>query len=190
MKILPILLLIPFYCASQSDSSESKLVGDTLITQCGYKVIDDQKIKIGKGSMPDGDFRFIRRNSGSLFNYYSTKGYQGLANQANALPRGDAGFEYKVVRIEKRGTKKHGFVYYPIINVGMIRFEVDIDNAIEAGEIYVPEEFRPKPKPLVVEVKQSISVADEIAKLKKLYDDGVLTKEEFEAQKKKLLDKN
>ena len=32
------------------------------------------------------------------------------------------------------------------------------------------------------------SVADEIAKLKKLYDDGILTKEEYEAQKKKLLE--
>ena len=28
---------------------------------------------------------------------------------------------------------------------------------------------------------------DELAKLKKLYDDGVLTKKEYEAQKKKLL---
>lgn len=34
--------------------------------------------------------------------------------------------------------------------------------------------------------KQS-SVADELTKLKKLYDDGILTKDEFEAQKKKLL---
>ncbi len=34
---------------------------------------------------------------------------------------------------------------------------------------------------------QTTSKADELSKLKKLYDDGVLNKEEFEAEKKKLL---
>ncbi len=34
---------------------------------------------------------------------------------------------------------------------------------------------------------QSTSVADELTKLKKLYDDGVLTKDEFQAEKRKLL---
>lgn len=45
-------------------------------------------------------------------------------------------------------------------------------------------------KPTEKENKQSAqttSKADELTKLKKLYDDGVLTKEEFEAEKKKLL---
>lgn len=37
------------------------------------------------------------------------------------------------------------------------------------------------------ENKVQISVADELTKLKKLMDEGVITKEEFEAQKKKLL---
>jgi hypothetical protein len=35
----------------------------------------------------------------------------------------------------------------------------------------------------------ALSKADELAKLKKLMDEGVLTKEEFEAEKKKILDK-
>ena len=98
--------------------------------------------------------------------------------------------EYKVVRIEKRGNKKNGYSYYPIINVGAIRYEVDIENAISVGEIVVPDEFKPKKEGPVVVVKQEVSVADEIAKLKKLLDDGVLTQAEFDAQKKKLLDKN
>lgn len=38
------------------------------------------------------------------------------------------------------------------------------------------------------ETSTSVSIADELTKLKKLYDDGILTKEEFEAQKKKLLE--
>jgi len=34
----------------------------------------------------------------------------------------------------------------------------------------------------------NISVADELLKLKKLLDEGVLTQQEFDAQKKKLLE--
>ncbi|HVZ55670.1 MAG TPA: SHOCT domain-containing protein [Chitinophagaceae bacterium] len=36
-------------------------------------------------------------------------------------------------------------------------------------------------------IEQKASTADELAKLKKLMDDGVITTEEFEAQQKKLL---
>ena len=68
-------------------------------------------------------------------------------------------------------------------------FRSDIDNGIAVGEIEVPEEFRPKPKAVTVEAKQNISVADELTKLKKLRDDSVLTEDEYQAQKKKLLDK-
>jgi hypothetical protein len=187
-SLLTILLLIPFYCLAQNDSSETRLVNDTLVTKSGFKISEKQMLKIGTGTMPDGDFKYIRIASSSFFQYYGND--RSAVNSANSLQSSSKGFQYKVVRIDKYGTKKHGFQYYPIINVGMTRYQVDVDNAIATGELDVPEEYRPKAKPIVVEVKQSVSVADEIAKLKKLYDDGVLTKEEFEAQKKKLLDKN
>lgn len=175
--------------APNTNNSElPRINNDTLFTTSGFKILDGEKIKIGTGSMPDGDFRFIRTNSASLFRYYSTTGYNGLANQANSLPRSQSGLTYKIKRLEKRGNKRHGYVYYAIIGSGMVNYEMDVENAISAGEIVVPDEFKPKPKTQVVEVKQQISVADEIAKLKKLYDDGVLTKDEYDAQKKKLLD--
>ena len=158
---------------------------DTLYTASGFKVYVGQQLKIGVGSTPDGDFKYIRRSATSLFNYYSTTGYNALANSANALPRSLSGHQYEVLRIDKRGNKKNGFVYYPILK--QIRYEIDMDNAISFGEIVVPDEFKPKPKSTVIEVKQSLSVADEIAKLKKLRDDSVITNEEFESQKKKLL---
>jgi hypothetical protein len=44
----------------------------------------------------------------------------------------------------------------------------------------VPDEYRNKP---------TASIADEIKKLNKLYSDGIITKEQFEEQKKKLLEK-
>ncbi len=44
-----------------------------------------------------------------------------------------------------------------------------------------------KPEPKRQSNSETTSVADELTKLKKLYDDGILTKDEFETQKKKLL---
>lgn len=52
----------------------------------------------------------------------------------------------------------------------------------------MPDEFKPKEKPIVIISK--ISAADEILKYKKLMVAGVLTKEEFETKKKKLLEEN
>jgi hypothetical protein len=190
IRLLSLILCNIIVASVFAQNPEQKMVGDTLYTISGFKVTAGDKLKIGTGAMPDGDFKFIRKNAGSLFAYNSSNGYQGLANQANSFSRREAGHEYKVIRIDKRGTRKTGYVWYPIIGDGIFRYEVDIDNAIAAGEINVPSEFKPKPIGTVVEIKQSISVADELTKLKKLYDEGVLTKEEYDAQKKKLLESN
>ncbi|KFC23260.1 hypothetical protein SAMN04488097_1226 [Epilithonimonas lactis] len=60
--------------------------------------------------MPDGDFKYIRTNSASLFNYTSTTGYQGLANQANSLPRNNSGLKYVIKKVEERGSKREGLI--------------------------------------------------------------------------------
>ncbi|ATL49300.1 hypothetical protein COR50_20150 [Chitinophaga caeni] len=188
--VLTIMILIKKSYSQDLDSSLPRIVNDTLFATCGYKIVKGQDIKIGMGTMPDGDFKFIRRKAGSLFAYYSTTGYQGQANAANAFPRSQSGLKYRIKSVEKRGNKKRGYVYYAKIGFGIVNFEIDVENAIAKGEIWVPDEFRPNPtqEPIKVELKQQISIADELTKLKKLYDDGVLTKEEFEMQKKKLLE--
>lgn len=175
-KIFFIAFMLPFFCKAQHLSEN----GDTLYTSSGFKVFIGQELKIGAGSMPNGNFKYVR---------VSTWSWGASASQDdNNLPKGASHSEYEVLKIAKRGNKKHGFVYYPIL-AGMIHYEVDIDNAISTGEIEVPEEFRPKPETVVVQINQNISVADELLKLKKLRDDGVLTEDEYQAQKKKLLEK-
>jgi hypothetical protein len=69
----------------------------------------------------------------------------------------------------------------------MVRYEIDPDNAIKSGELFVPDEYKPKPNVATVQVVQQTSAADELTKLNQLYKDSVITKEEFEAQKKKIL---
>ena len=68
---------------------------------------------------------------------------------------------------------------------GYIDIHMAFDRAIEnslnlPSELIVPDEFRNK---------AVMSVADELKKLNKLYLDGILTKEEYEVEKKKLLQK-
>jgi hypothetical protein len=146
-------------------------------------------LKVGVGSMPDGDFKYIRTNSGSLLNVrtdnmgsFTNNSYQ---NQANAFSRSNSGLKFKVLRVENRGTKKNGYVYYAIITDGFVRYEVDVENAIITKELVLPNEYQVLAK--IDNNQTPVSVADEITKLKKLMDDNVITKEEFENQKKKLL---
>lgn len=159
------------------------ILHDTVYIDEINRVVKGQKLKIGVGTLPDGDFKFIRRNSASVFAYSSTSGYQGLANQANSLPRSESGLFYKVIRVEKRGDRKHGYVCYCVIEYGIVRYEIDIINALKVGEIEL-EGYNPVSKTPVL---QQQSIADELRKFKKLKDDGIITEEEYQAQKKKLL---
>lgn len=189
-QILLSLTVYFFLCFSitksnAQDSTMAHMVDDSLVTVSGFKIGDNQKIKIGVGSTPDGDFKFIRVSSTSAF--AASGSYRSGVNAYNALPRNSANHEMKVIRFDKRGNRRMGYVMYPIVTSGNLRWEIDIDNAIAAGEVIVPDEFKPKSKVTATQIIQPVSVADELTKLKKLLDDGVITKEEYEAQKKKLL---
>lgn len=186
------LLIISKSFSQDSDSSLPRIFKDTLFTTSGYKIVVGQDINIGTGATPDGDFKFIRRNSSGFGTAMIMTDNNSYNKSQLSLPRNMAGHKGKVVKIVTRGNKKIGITYEPLITFGSGRYEIDVDNAIATGELVVPDEFKPKAKTAttVVEVKQQISVADELVKLKKLLDDGVLTQEEYDAQKKKLLEKN
>ncbi|MBS1753475.1 MAG: SHOCT domain-containing protein [Bacteroidetes bacterium] len=88
-----------------------------------------------------------------------------------------------------------------------IEIIVFFDDAINADELTVPAEFKKqivkipateikeKAKPVETKTQEpsgdlkNLMVADEIKKLYDLYKQGALTKEEYEAQKKKLLER-
>lgn len=185
-------LLLAFSAMQILGQNEPSFDNDVLKTSTGFKIKEGDNLKVGIGSANDGAFNFIRVNANSMFLTYSTNGDQRGAAANNALPARYSGLTLEVKKIEIRGNKKRGYVYYAIVKAGtMARYEVDIENAIAKGEIVVPEEFQPKQKNAsTVIVNQQLSVADELIKLKKLYDDGILNKDEYEAQKKKILEKN
>jgi hypothetical protein len=201
-KIISITMFLIFTVVSYSQTSKearqakldakksSKKVSEIFRTKNGYEIAVGQDILIGVGSTPDGDFKFIRRNSSSLFAYYSTNGNQAIANSANAFPRSQSGYKYIVKAIERRGDEKHGYVTYLKIGSGIVNYEIDIENAISSGEIVVPDQFLKNEKNVnVIPSSNTFSVADELIKLKKLLDEGILSQEEFDSQKKKLLER-
>lgn len=183
LKVLIAGFSFVFFSVQQSyaqDSDLPRLDGDTLTTTSGFKVARGQKIKIGVGTMPDGSFKFIRRNASSLFNYSSVN--QAAANSANSLQRNASGFSYTVDKIMKRGNKSLGYNFYLKFGLGILNYEVDVENAIASGEVVVPAEFKK-----ISTSAATQSLGDELKKLKDLFDNGTLTKEEYDAAKKKLL---
>ena len=106
--------LIAARCSAQDSSTYMK--DDVLYTKSGYRIKEKQMVKIGTGTMPDGDFKYIRIAATSLMQYSGTN--RNAVNASNSLTARSGGYEFKVVRIDNRGTKKHGYNYYPVINVG------------------------------------------------------------------------
>ncbi|GAB3956217.1 hypothetical protein GCM10028805_45370 [Spirosoma harenae] len=163
------------------EAREQRLDSDRLAN--GYKTsIPGWVIKIGdtlyfgKASTPTKQFGFIYETPGTYVNGRMVYRY---------LPSDYAGKRGIVKDLIQNGTKRQGFTMTAEIGVGMlVRYSAELDNAIEAGEVIPPPRFRTA---AATAKTSSGSVADELLKLKQLMDAGALTKEEYEAQKKKLL---
>lgn len=151
---------------------------DSIVHKSGYIFKKGENVKMGVGTLMNGDFKFVRVSSQSIL--WSQNDSQ------NALPARFAGLNGEIASISERGSKNRGYTYYLIMKFGLPgRYEIDIESALAAGEIVLPEKYMPNKRIAV----PALSTADELLKLKKLLDDGILTKEEFEAEKKKLLQK-
>jgi hypothetical protein len=187
-------ILLGFWLADAKaqENNLPQILGDTLYTSSGFNIAKGQKIKIGTGSMPDGNFKYIRINSASFFAYNTMSNNihnPNEANYANSLNRSESGHQLTVVKLEKRGDENRDYVYY-VVCKGLPRYEIDIENAINAGEVIIPLSEKSASVHMPGDDILYISKADELAKFKKLLDQGVLTEEEYIVQKKKLLGGN
>lgn len=194
-KIIIIILLCPLFSTAQ-DALPS-FQHDTLYTSGGYKIYEGQVLHLANGTSEAGYFKYIK------FRMYRTDTYN-LQNSS-----------IKVENLKR--FKNSGQDDYSILVLGKVTYkegkqeDIEIvlyfDDAINADELTVPAEFKKqlvktqatqiKEKATPVETKtpeptgdiKKLMVADEIKKLFELYKQGALTKEEYESQKKKLLER-
>lgn len=169
--ILFALLLSPLF--SMAQRSQSKYENDTLFTSCGFKIYKGQTLYFGKGTNQNGTFRYI--------NIKSQATSFSLTNNSIVVKKLK---NYGISVLGNGYIEIVGSIVYKDGSKGWIDIHMAFDRAIEnnpnlPSELTVPAEYRGK---------DLGSTAQEIERLNKLYKDGVITKEEFEAQKKKLLE--
>ncbi|MES2379066.1 MAG: SHOCT domain-containing protein [Bacteroidota bacterium] len=166
--LLTTLLLIPFLTKAQGLFGGSSVTEYKASNGVTYHVGDT--VRLGRGTKPDGSFLYLE-DHGLIPNPRSTR----------TLPKEFANASATVKSIRKmkiNGVDKYMFSVNP---GGPMRYTVFIDDAIEACEI------KPCKTADSAASAATSSVADEIKKLKALYDSGAITKAEYDAQKKKLL---
>lgn len=161
-----ILLLAPFAAFSQNLKEYHAPNGKT------YHPGDT--VKVGLGSMPNGDFKYILINS-----LLPTPPHRN-SNDMNARKE-ISGSNYVIKRIKNArqmtGSEK---VVITIKTGGLTTCDIWIDEAVAACEVTPCADSKTTASP-------RFSVADELLKLKKLLDSGAITQAEYDAQKKKLL---
>lgn len=162
--------------------ADAAIKGNVYKTSIGWEIKAGDEVKLGKGSMPDKTFAFVTEMPNVLtYNQYANYNNHKLQHTYN-------GRDAKIADLFVSGNKKSGFYIVAKLKVGQLsRYAMDLENAIEGGEVVVPTEYAK------VDKKETsgatpVSIADELKKLKEHFDSGVITKEEYEAAKKKLIE--
>lgn len=194
-KIISLILLCPLFSSAQNVLP--RFQHDTLYTSGGYKIYKGQVLHLANGTSEAGYFKYIK------FRQYRTDTY----NLQNSIIEVDKLRRFKNSGQDDYSIMVFGKVTYKAGKQEDIEIIVFFDDAINADELTVPAEFKKqivkipateikeKAKPVETKTQEpsgdlkNLMVADEIKKLYDLYKQGALTKEEYEAQKKKLLER-
>jgi len=163
--IIAFLLLAPFIASAQKLKEYKASNGIT------YHPGDT--IKVGLGSMPDGNFKYMQINQ-------LLPGPPDPRRSNSMTARKDmSGSGYVIKKIQT--VRQMGGGEKTVITIrtgGLPTCDIWIEEAIATCEVTPCN--NPKSAP-------ASSIADEILKLKKLLDAGAITQAEYDAQKKKLL---
>ena len=166
-KISFAVLLLPVFCFSQKPLP--RLENDTLFASCGYKIYEGCTLHLSNGSDGNGNFRFFKIYSGS---HHQLMGNSILVKKIKSYHVSGLGNGY--LRIAGTITYKDG-------SKDGIDLALNFDKAIDGfpgmqPELIVPDECRCKS-----------GIAEKLKALDDLLKDGTITKEQYEAAKKKML---
>ncbi len=199
-KLLFLLLLSPLLSSAQNNIP--RFENDTLYTSGGYKIYKGQNLQFAGGTSAAGYFKFLKFHSGMA----RTDTY--ILQHSTLLVDKVKNFKYSGndnynIRISGTATLKDGKKIPVDFTMDFEKASTGFDGL--AAELTLPEansriltataDIRKQPVPTESQKEKApadikkILVADEIKKLFDLYKAGALTKEEYEAQKKKLLER-
>lgn len=136
-------------------------------------------IKLGRGSDPQGDFRYVVVGGWASWIPRDSKKGSEQDNMGRAFT--GAGAIIKKMKTETlRKVDRQVFV----VGIGAYtNCNLYVEDALATGEMVGAK----KPEPVTKATASVTSSADELAKYKKLLDQGAISKTEYEAVKKKLL---
>ncbi|MBD1391925.1 SHOCT domain-containing protein [Mucilaginibacter glaciei] len=139
-----------------------------------YKIGDT--VKLGRGSAPNGSFNYMQMGGiGAFLAHKQQRGDQLNIDKTYA----NTAVVIKNIKSSKiNGAQKITFV---VKADAPLNINLTIDDAIQTCEVL------PCNDKAASGTTQTLSVADEILKLKKLLDAGAITQAEYDAQKKRLL---
>ncbi|WP_281991194.1 SHOCT domain-containing protein [Aquimarina aggregata] len=135
-----------------------------------YKTGD--RIKMGKGSSTNGDFVYLK-----------IAGWMAGSPDATPIGSAYAGMELKIKKIKRYNHKMFKGVYFTIGGGNIVNYNLDIENAISTCEI----------QNCTGKTRTNIAIDDkydQLKKIKKLFDDGILSEEEYKTEKTKILSSN
>ncbi len=142
-------------------------------TRMGTTFHPGDTLRLGLGTDLRGSFKYITIPANIFISPIPTPLSAVAANQRTVI---------KEIRLQTF-NKRVGPRTVAVVNFGGFNDAVDLESAEEAGEIRTVNN-RPK---ATAAAPASVSVADELIKLKGLLDANAITQAEYDAQKAKLL---
>lgn len=189
------------------ENKDGKMKDDILYLNNGIMLRKGSMLKLNGPLGEDSRFKYIHHAPDNLFDdmkasfknpiepYYATKDV--TVRKIRYVGDKDSKDGKWVVRLRTDGKKDFICDIAEALSSGELSAMqvVDVTSPNQVEPVQIPSR-QPATTQTVSETQQvdsktaapAFSVADELLKLKKLMDEGVISKEEFEAQKKKLLD--
>jgi hypothetical protein len=163
-KLLLILFISPLFCVAQNRF-------ESYTASNGVTYHERDTVLLNVGSSPEtGGFKFVEIAGLS----------RTSAGTGGGLDRSYDGTKLVIKKIYKNTYKGAEKMFFVTKGTGFTNFWVYIEQAISACEVLPCKSEKTKSS-------STISVADELLKLKQLLDAGAITQAEFDGQKKKLL---
>ncbi len=146
-----------------------------IVLENGYIIQKNDTVEIGEGSKPDGNFAYF---SDVHWLTTGTSMNKSAEDDFNAMNKNNS---YKKAIVYKIEDDNIFYVKLPVRGGGNQKYKVFAKQAVSKGELRTPKEYGNISK------ASGSSISDELMKLKKLKDDGIITDEEFNKAKSKLI---